>query len=71
MWTRVDSNRFIAILLETIASYKKDYFAVEMANKYVISSNGRKILQMTTQGWKLKVLCIDCVETWTPLQDLK
>ena len=59
----VDSNGFLETLLESITHYKKDNSLVEMADKCEITSKGRKILWMNTQGWKLKVLQINGAET--------
>ena len=56
MLTRADRDGFSAILLESIIDYKKDESAIDMADKYIITPKGRKILNRTTKGWKLKVL---------------
>ena len=42
-----------------------------MADKYMITPKGRKMLCRTTQGWKLKVLWKNQLESWIPLKDLK
>ena len=71
MLTRVDSDGFSVTLLEAITDYNKDDTAVDIADKYVITSKGRRRLRMTTQGWKLKVLWSNGTESWIPLKDLK
>ena len=69
--TRVDSGGFSVTLLEAITDYHKYGTAVNISDKYVINSKGRRRLRMTTQGLKLKVLWRDGAESWTPLKDLK
>ena len=55
--TRVDSDVFSITLLEAITNYHKDNTAVDIDDKYVITSKGRRRrLRMTIQGWKLKFL---------------
>ena len=71
MLTRVDSDGFSITLLEAITDYHKDNTAVDIDDKYVITSKERRRLRMTTQGWKLKVLWRDGTESWIPLKDLK
>ena len=56
MLTRVDSDGFSVTLLEAITAYQKDNTAVDIADKHVTTSKGRRRLRKTTQGWKLKVL---------------
>ena len=56
MLTRVDSSSFLVTLLEDIKDHKKNDSALEMADKHVITDEGRKRLWMNTQGWKLKIL---------------
>ena len=67
MLTRVDSDGFTVTLLEAITDYHKDNTAVDITDKHVITSKGRKRLRMTTQGHRLKVLRIDGTKSWTPL----
>ena len=54
-----------------MAGYHKVNTAVDIVKKYAITSKGRRRLQMTTQGWKIKVLWRDSTECWTSLKDLK
>ena len=71
--TRVDSYMFSVTLLEAITDYHKDNTVVDIDDKQVITSKGRRRLRicrrirMTTQGCKLKVLRIDGTKSWTPI----
>ena len=56
MISRVDSDRFLVILLESITCYKKDDSAAKIANNHAITSKERKRSRIATQGWNLKVL---------------
>ena len=56
MLTRVDSDEFSVTLLVANADYHKDNNTVNVDEKYVIPSKGRRRIRMTTQEWKLKVL---------------
>ena len=71
MLTRVDSDGFSVTLLEAITDYHKDNTAVDIDDKYVITSKRMRRLRMTTQGWNLKVLWRDGTHSLMPLKYLK
>ena len=50
MITRVDWDGFSVALLEAIIDYKKNDSAIDMADKYMITSKRKKTLSSTTQG---------------------
>ena len=45
--TRVDSYMFSVTLLEAIADYHKDNTVVDIDDKYVITSKGRRMLRFS------------------------
>ena len=51
----VHSDVFYVTMLQAITDYNKDDAAIDIANKHVITSKGRRRSRIKTKGWNLKV----------------
>ena len=70
LYSSVDSEGRRHVILDSIIDHKADASAMEKADAFT-ELKGKRIRQMTTQGWKMCVQWKDGTTSWAPLKDLK
>ena len=65
-----DEGRRHAVWHE-ITDHTRDWTSVDIANRYVLTKNGRRIPKTTTEGWKLLCQWKDSSSGWIDLKHLK
>ncbi len=71
LFSQVDSEGRRLLLIDEIMDHRKSDQAVEIADGFITSANGRRHRRRTTKGWELLVRWKDGDQTWVPLKDLK
>jgi hypothetical protein len=72
MLTQVDADGYSLTMMNAIIDYRKNEdVAIEKADMYVVTRQGRKRPRKTTVGWSLLVKWADESESWIPLKDMK
>jgi Reverse transcriptase (RNA-dependent DNA polymerase) len=70
LYSSVDSEGRRHVILDSIIDHKADASAMEKADAFT-ELKGKRIRQMTTQGWKMCVQWKDGTTSWALLKDLK
>jgi len=71
IFAEVDEEGQKYLLLDTIIDHRRDSTAMSVANIWIISHNGNKVLKRTTKGWQLCVQWRDASTSWETLANLK
>jgi hypothetical protein len=71
IYADVDEEGHKYLLLDTIIDHRGHSTAMSVANMWITSHNGNKVLKRTTQGWQLCVQWRDGSTSWETLANLK
>ena len=71
LYSQVDEEGNVHILLDDIIDHKRGKNAVNREDAFIIMKNGVKQRQETTQGWKMLCQWKDGSTNWVALKDMK
>ena len=71
MYSQVDEEGHLQVLMEDINDHRKDGSAVPVDDGFMTTRSGRRVRRRTTKGWELNVQWKDGSSDWVPLKDLK
>ena len=71
MFAQVDEEGHRFVLIDEIVDHRTSRDAVQQADAFLTTGNGRKTRRHTTKGWELLIRWKDGSETWTNLKDMK
>ena len=71
IYTQIDKEGNMFVLLDEIIDHKKDPSAIDISNGTYTTKNGMTRKVITTKGWQLLVSWKDGTSSWVRLANLK